>query len=196
MPEPLHRLLDSLSTRPALRTLAVPLVAVLLAMTTPTDARAEACNGVSRLVKAERATEPIAVVTGRSIGPISTGMSRRPIIRVAGRGAYIRSRGAYRFKVHGLPVYVTFGHWGKARSLTANSGRLTIDGAPLSAGPDTRVAMLPGAQRSDCASASPDGYITFFIPQGCRQTTVSFFHQPTLPQVVIVNAAMRPARRH
>jgi len=142
--------------------------------------------GAGQLVRAETATGDVRVILGTSIGPIAIGMSRSAITRVTGPPAATKQYGFYRFRVRGLTVLVSFGHWGRARSLRADSGKLVVNGVPLSAGPSALTAALPQVQRSECGT-----YTTLFLPQGRRQSGFGFFTAPALPRATIVNTAMR-----
>ena len=157
-----------------------------LALAVPASAAAEACMGAGQFVNVEAAKGSIAVIPGKSIGPLAIGMTRRTVTDVAGRAAARTRYGDLRYRVSGMSVLVGFGRYGRVRTLRADSGKLTVDGVPLSAGPDAVVATLPGVERSECGT-----YTTMLLTQGRRQTGLGFFASPALPRVVIVNAAMR-----
>jgi len=109
----------------------------------------EMCSGmIGPSFTNEAASGPTVVVPGKSIGPISVGMTRREITRVArpqGRG-YMGSR----FRVRGMHVYVGYGRWGRARRLFAASSKLVVRGVSISEGPDRLAQSLPALYLARC----------------------------------------------
>ncbi len=167
------------------------LIGVLLlgALLNPASAGAEACTGpAQRPPSTGRATGPVAVVVGKSIGPISFGMTRRAITRATGPGVYIRlSR--YHFRVRRVIVNVTFGRDGRARTLTVASKRLVINGVPAAAGIDAVAAALPdGIDRSDCSS----NYTEFSAVSGYRYGYLAFemWASPAMAAIQMVDLSV------
>lgn len=152
---------SALSARIAL--LGVAGALLLGGLLKPAAAGAEACTiPGQRPPNTGRATGPVSVVVGKSIGPISFGMTRRAITRATGRGVYLR-HARYHFRVRRVIVSVTFGRDGRARTLKVASERLVINGVPVAAGIDAVAAALPdGIDRSDCAP----GYAEFSAVSG------------------------------
>lgn len=156
------------------------------ALIAPGSAAADACLTSGPLIRTERASGPIKVVPGRSIGPIAAGMTKRAISRATGTSRPEKHFGSYEFRVRGLTVSVSFGRWGFARALYAESAKLVVNRVRLSAGPDAVAAALPGIERVDCGA----GYTELYLQTGERRTAVFLPPAPAIPRLTIVNAAV------
>lgn len=135
---------------------------------------------------ADTATSPVMVVPGKSIGPIAVGMTRRQISRVA------RPAGPNRFRVHALDVDVTWGHWGRARTLSAASGKLVVAGVPLADGPERLAQAIPRLQLALC-NGTPGAPAEAYLPgsPGPGITNFGWYPAPQIPRLRINYVQMR-----
>jgi hypothetical protein len=167
-------------------------LAGLLAAAAPSAAAAEMCSGgfVGGSTTVDTALGPVLAVPGRSIGPVSVGMTRRQISRVA-RPDGRRRRGEL-FRVNGLRVAVTWGHWGRARALFAASGKLVVAGVALADGPDRLRQAVPELEIAHCDPAS-DGPSEAHLTgtPGPGVTSFGWYPAPQIPRLFITYARMR-----